>query len=525
MTRILFTLGCLAALQGADFSGKYKGALETAGAGRMNVIATIRQEGDKISGSIGPSMAQQEPLHDASITEGRLSFRIQPFGGIRFTFAEAGDPLVGTISTVNGGPPPFDRVRLQRIGPITLADTMPALANEGPFRSMQILKLRAEMERNPNAVSEFWASAKVAGTPLVEPDPSDERFQYATFLWQGLPEHKNVLVLWMPFATAKPSDFFMVNIPKTDVWFRTIRLPRGARLQYRLSPNDLLASMPPAQGQRNAVMDPLNRTDGMLIATGALSQPYYAKRESVAKMVRFDHKLSSQSLKQERQILVYTPPGYDPKARPYPSIYMFDGEDRDGSVFASWTFENLIADNKIPPMVVIRIVNPNMASRRQLSGHEPFFDFLAKEAVPFVQANYNVSKDAGQTAISGYSLGGLASALAGLRHSDVFGLILAQSGSYWFEPTGDDTAEPNWIAQKYIASPKLPLRFYMDAGLFEVDLSGRGAGILLPNRHLRDVLRAKGYPVTYREFPGGHDSINWRGTLADGLIALFGERP
>ena len=25
----------------------------------------------------------------------------------------------------------------------------------------------------------------------------------------------------------------------------------------------------------------------------------------------------------------------------------------------------------------------------------------------------------------------------------------------------------------------------------------------------------------YREFPGGHDPINWRGTLVDGLIALF----
>jgi enterochelin esterase family protein len=52
-------------------------------------------------------------------------------------------------------------------------------------------------------------------------------------------------------------------------------------------------------------------------------------------------------------------------------------------------------------------------------------------------------------------------------------------------------------------------------------MSGRGAGILLPNRHLRDVLRAKGYDVEYREFPGGHDPVNWRGTLADGLIALF----
>jgi hypothetical protein len=29
-------------------------------------------------------------------------------------------------------------------------------------------------------------------------------------------------------------------------------------------------------------------------------------------------------------------------------------------------------------------------------------------------------------------------------------LALAQSGSYWYEPGGDETAEPNWTAQKFI---------------------------------------------------------------------------
>lgn len=54
----------------------------------------------------------------------------------------------------------------------------------------------------------------------------------------------------------------------------------------------------------------------------------------------------------------------------------------------------------------------------------------------------------------------------------------------------------------------------------EVDSSGKGGSIRLPNRHLRDVLRAKGYEVFYQEFQGGHDYASWRGIIADGLILL-----
>jgi enterochelin esterase family protein len=80
------------------------------------------------------------------------------------------------------------------------------------------------------------------------------------------------------------------------------------------------------------------------------------------------------------------------------------------------------------------------------------------------------------------------------------------------------------VAKQFIASSKLSLKFYMDAGTFEADTSGQGDGILEPSRHLRDVLMAKGYEVHYRQFVGGHDGLIWRGTLADGLIALIGIR-
>jgi enterochelin esterase family protein len=35
--------------------------------------------------------------------------------------------------------------------------------------------------------------------------------------------------------------------------------------------------------------------------------------------------------------------------------------------------------------------------------------------------------------------------------------------------------------------------------------------------------RAKGYEVHFQEFAGGQDYLGWRGTLADGLMALMGD--
>jgi enterochelin esterase family protein len=100
------------------------------------------------------------------------------------------------------------------------------------------------------------------------------------------------------------------------------------------------------------------------------------------------------------------------------------------------------------------------------------------------------------------------------RHPELFGNVLAQSGSFFTaadQPMGDE-----WVYRHLVTGPKLPLRFYLDVGRFEPNFSVTGV------RLMRNVLEARGYPLTYQEFSGGHDYAWWRGTFADGLIALLG---
>ena len=157
---------------------------------------------------------------------------------------------------------------------------------------------------------------------------------------------------------------------------------------------------------------------------------------------------------------------------------------------------------------------------RDLTGSATFSAFLAEELVPKMRADYRAGLTAADTIVTGASFGGLCSMFTGFHHSDVIGNVLSQSGAFGFKQgaIGKDLSElveGGWLMRELAASPKLPLRVYLDAGRFETP------GFLEPNRHLRDVLVAKGYPVTYVEFSGGHDYWEWRGTIATGLMALL----
>jgi pimeloyl-ACP methyl ester carboxylesterase len=194
------------------------------------------------------------------------------------------------------------------------------------------------------------------------------------------------------------------------------------------------------------------------------------------------------------------------------------------------TLDNLIAAGVIPPLVAVMVDNSNRW--RELSCNSAYADFLAQEIVPWARANYHATDRPEQTIIGGTSLGGLQAAFVGLRHPEVFGNVLSQSGAFDWKPGGE--TEWEWLNRQFVASPRLPLRFSFEAGLLEGTWWWRSLPqrdpspqppLLTTNRNLRDTLTSKGYPVHYTEFNGNHGIFNWRGTLASHLIALIGIKP
>jgi enterochelin esterase family protein len=124
----------------------------------------------------------------------------------------------------------------------------------------------------------------------------------------------------------------------------------------------------------------------------------------------------------------------------------------------------------------------------------------------------------------------VAATYCAFTHPQVIGKVLSQSGSYWISKnwqTNDADfehrlypRETGWLIEGLKQSSRLPIRFYLEIGMYDL-----GAALLGSNRQLRDVLSLKGYDVDYREFAAGHSYTNWRGTLADRLISLSGRSP
>lgn len=160
----------------------------------------------------------------------------------------------------------------------------------------------------------------------------------------------------------------------------------------------------------------------------------------------------------------------------------------------------------------------NVNRARELSCNFAFSKMLGEELVPWVRGRFKI-QDRGRAMIAGSSLGGLAAACAGFQVSRAFDSVIALSGSFRWRPDGEQ--EPEWLTRQIAAAPPVPVRFFVGVGSFETGTPGEpgNPSLLTTARHLRDVLQARGYRFTYREFPGAHEPLSWSLNIGDALVA------
>jgi enterochelin esterase-like enzyme len=436
---------------------------------------------------------------------------------------------------------------------VSVSATMPVLyqqktatLNDEPS-SPRLQALRDRLTSGDRtALDKFWKEISEQGAPIIEPAADSDHEMLVTMLWRGTEETRNVFVFRLG-DISKP----MTRLLDTDLWYKTFRLQRGARFIYQLAtnlpdPKEWGGIQRFADDLRNDPLNPFQFTEhynefnpyegnsySAVELPSAEPQSWNALRPNVpAGRVQRD-KFTSKLLGNERPIWIYTPHGYAAGKKSYGLLVLTDGGIWVNAGRVATTLDNLTAAGLIPPLVAVMVDNPNRW--RELSCNSMYADFLAQEIVPWARANYHATDRPEQTIIGGTSLGGLQAACVGLKHSEVFGNVLSQSGDFKWKPDGEKEWE--WLKRQFAASPRLPLRFSFEAGLLEGTWWWRDLMLKLPNpppatlidptflaanRNLRDTLQSKGYSVHYTEFNGNHGVFNWRGTLANHLIALVG---
>ena len=148
-----------------------------------------------------------------------------------------------------------------------------------------------------------------------------------------------------------------------------------------------------------------------------------------------------------RDFYVYTPPGYNPRAKKrYPVLYLLHGYSDDASAWtavgrANFIFDNLIAEGKMKPMIVVMPLGygtPEIVSRTgpgfrnqnlRRENTTKFGEALLTEVMPRVEKDFRVKTDREDTAIAGLSMGGGESLQVGLNHLNRFAWVGSFSGA------------------------------------------------------------------------------------------------
>lgn len=214
----------------------------------------------------------------------------------------------------------------------------------------------------------------------------------------------------------------------------------------------------------------------------------------------------------ERQITVYIPAQHEPGSEA-PFMVVHDGPKGKPNMTMPRILDNLIAQKRIPPIILIQIANGGGDAQGHQRGREYdnmsglFAEYIETEVLPRVEKNYNVklTKDPEGRAVMGSSSGGSASLIMAWFRTDLYRRVLTTSGTFvnqaWpYDPKYPDGA---WGFHKTIIpnSSKKPIRLFISVG--DRDLLNPNVmrddmhDWVKANHQMAKVLKAKGYEYQY----------------------------
>jgi len=213
-----------------------------------------------------------------------------------------------------------------------------------------------------------------------------------------------------------------------------------------------------------------------------------------------------------RQLLVYTPAGFDPNGKvKYPVLYLIHGGSDTEETWtkvgrANLIADNLIAENKAVPVIIV------MPYGNVRPGPMPDFTRdVMNDIIPFIEANYPVLTDSRHRAVAGFSVGGGQTLNIGLTHTDKFAYICSYAPY-----TATEEFQKNFGNNYHPDSALINNR----VKLFSISVGTED--FLYENaKQIIAMYGSKGIKVKSYIVPGGHTWMNCKHYLATTLQEIF----
>ncbi len=354
----------------------------------------------------------------------------------------------------------------------------------------------------PEVIDRFLAEHRF---PIVEGSS-------LTFVYRG--DASTVLLQHFIYGLETSQPFNRVD--GSDLWYLQLELPRESTLQYKL--NVIRGE------EHNWILDPLNPRQAQdpfgansICSTDGLVRPSWTVPDAGARPGEIvEHHLDSAAFGDRRPFRVYLPARFRPSRR-YPLLVVHDGFDYLRFSELKTVLDNLIHRLEMAPLIVA--LTDARERLAEYPDHPQHARFLTEELVPFLTERYPLDDQPTARGLMGASFGGVASLACAWRHPGFYGRLLLQSGSFAFTDIGRHHRGPNFdpvveFMNAFRDNPGKPSeKVFMCCGTYE--------SLIYENRSLVPLLQATGMDVRYIEARDGHNWINWRDRLREGLSWLF----
>jgi enterochelin esterase-like enzyme len=352
---------------------------------------------------------------------------------------------------------------------------------------------------SPEAIDQLLYEHSI---PLVEGST-------CTFLWRGEADWVGVEHRIMGVPIPLP----LRRMPGTDLWYASVELPHGARVEYRIlvRRGDSAESVTDPLNPR-VVTDPIG-AQSVLEAEGYVTPSWAHPDPAAVPGELIDLRISSGALRRDAHVTIYVPARMR-RDRRMPLMVVHDGGDFLTHSGMSTALDNLMHRRLIADCVVA-FTHPGDRLREYAAG-AAHSRFLTSELVPHVEGTFRLRGDPRGRVLLGASFGGVAALAASVRAPGFYGGLLLESPSLRFtEEPGSNTYgamfEPvvRFVNRVRARPQRVVDRIFLTYGAFEP--------LAEPDRAMAKVLDRMTGELRVVEAPDGHNWINWRDRLLDGL--------